>query len=79
MAHIIEGATVAEVDGLLANMFVARKRVFIDLLHWDVPVVNGRYEIDEFDGIDTVYLTWRGRLARILGPCDCCRRTDRIY
>lgn len=40
----------------LRGMFEARKRVFVDLLGWDVPVVDGRYEIDQFDDGDAVYL-----------------------
>ena len=33
-----------------------RKRVFVDLLHWDVPVVDGSFEIDAFDTDRAVYL-----------------------
>ncbi|HLZ78592.1 MAG TPA: acyl-homoserine-lactone synthase [Sphingomonas sp.] len=33
----------------LRAMFAARKRVFVDLLKWDIPVLDGRYEIDQFD------------------------------
>ncbi|MEP9360031.1 acyl-homoserine-lactone synthase [Sphingomonas sp. KR3-1] len=37
-------------------MFEARKRVFVDLLKWDVPVLAGRYEVDQFDDPHAVYL-----------------------
>lgn len=40
----------------LRAMFEARKRVFVDLLGWDVPVLAGRYEIDQFDTPEAVYL-----------------------
>ncbi|HTU12168.1 MAG TPA: acyl-homoserine-lactone synthase [Allosphingosinicella sp.] len=40
----------------LREMFAARKEVFIDLLGWDVPVIEGRYEIDQFDDGDATYL-----------------------
>jgi acyl-homoserine lactone synthase len=40
----------------LRLMFEARKRVFVDLLRWDVPVLAGRFEVDQFDGHDAVYL-----------------------
>lgn len=40
----------------LRAMFEARKRVFVDLLGWDVPVLAGRYEIDEFDTPDAAYV-----------------------
>jgi acyl-homoserine lactone synthase len=40
----------------LREMFAARKRVFVDLLKWDVPVLEGRYEMDQFDDEHAVYL-----------------------
>jgi acyl-homoserine lactone synthase len=33
----------------LKAMFRARKEVFVDLLKWDLPVLAGEYEIDQFD------------------------------
>lgn len=43
-------------EPLLQAMFEARKQVFVDLLKWDVPVVDGRYEIDQFDDEHAIYL-----------------------
>ena len=43
-------------DAALRAMFEARKRVFVDLLGWDLPVLAGRYEIDQFDNPDARYL-----------------------
>lgn len=40
----------------LRAMFEARKRVFVDLLKWDVPVLADRYEVDQFDTPDAEYL-----------------------
>ena len=40
----------------LRGMFEARKRVFVDLLKWDVPVLEGRYEVDQFDDDHAAYL-----------------------
>lgn len=40
----------------LRSMFAARKRVFVDLLGLDLPVLAGRYEIDHRDGPDATYL-----------------------
>lgn len=40
----------------LREMFEARKRVFVDLLKWDVPVLEDRFEIDQFDDEHAVYL-----------------------
>lgn len=61
----------------LRQMFAARKRVFVDLLKWDVPVLDGRYEVDQFDNRDAVYLivsdqhgnhAGSARLLRTSGP-----------
>ncbi|WP_307694923.1 acyl-homoserine-lactone synthase [Sphingomonas koreensis] len=43
-------------DDVLRAMFAARKQVFIDLLRWDVPVLGGEYEIDQFDDEHAAYL-----------------------
>jgi acyl-homoserine lactone synthase len=43
-------------DAIFRAMFEARKRVFVDLLKWDVPVLDGRYEIDQFDDVHATYL-----------------------
>jgi acyl-homoserine lactone synthase len=40
----------------LDTMFAARKNVFVDLLRWDVPVRDGRYEVDQFDDAHARYL-----------------------
>jgi N-acyl-L-homoserine lactone synthetase len=40
----------------LRTMFEARKRVFIDLLKWDIPALDDRYEIDQFDDGHAHYL-----------------------
>jgi acyl-homoserine lactone synthase len=43
-------------DPVIRAMFEARKRVFADLLGWDVPVIDGRYEVDQFDDVHATYL-----------------------
>lgn len=43
-------------EPVLRAMFEARKQVFVDLLKWDVPVLDGRYEIDQFDDEHAIYL-----------------------
>lgn len=37
-------------------MLEDRKRLFIDLLGWNVASIQGRYEIDQFDGDTATYL-----------------------
>jgi acyl-homoserine lactone synthase len=49
--HVGLGASV-----ILDNMHRDRKRVFVDLRRWDVPVIDGQYEIDQFDSEQAVYL-----------------------
>lgn len=59
----------------LRSMFEARKQVFVDLLKWDVPVVQDRFEVDQFDNEHAVYLIVTGRdgdhlgSARLLQTC----------
>lgn len=60
MTHIISGHRQSGEDALLRAMFSDRKRVFVDLLGWDVPVLDGRFEIDQFDGPSTIYLIIAG-------------------
>ena len=40
----------------IAMMHRHRKAIFVDGLKWSVPVVEGQYEIDQFDTDDAVYL-----------------------
>lgn len=43
-------------DATLRSMFEDRKSVFVDLLKWDVPVLDGRFELDEFDDEHATYV-----------------------
>jgi len=56
MLHVIQSRARPTEDPVLRAMFVARKLVFIDLLGWDLPVVDGAYEIDQFDTPEACYL-----------------------
>lgn len=55
MIQIIEGAKTPGSDPLFDAMFRDRKRVFVDLRGWAVPVIGGEFEVDQFDGPRTVY------------------------
>jgi acyl-homoserine lactone synthase len=55
MIHTIDRASEAE-GAVLRAMFEARKRVFVDLLKWDVPVLGGAWELDQFDDHEATYL-----------------------
>ena len=54
-------------EPLLQAMFEARKQVFVDLLKWDVPVLEGRYEIDQFDDEHATYLIFADAAGEHLG------------
>lgn len=41
---------------LVETMFADRKALFVDLFGWDIPVIDGRFEMDSYDGPETVYL-----------------------
>ena len=55
MMHSLQSARPAA-DAAMRAMFAARKQVFVDLLGWDLPVLAGRYELDQFDDQDAHYL-----------------------
>jgi acyl-homoserine lactone synthase len=67
MAWILKGLGDANDDGLVQQMFEERKRVFVDILGWDVPVLEGRYEVDQFDNERAVYLIVDDGHGRHLG------------
>lgn len=56
MLHVLPYTPDWRNDPVLRSMFSARKRVFIDLLKWDLPTVDGIYEVDRFDEPGAVYL-----------------------
>jgi acyl-homoserine lactone synthase len=56
MIHIIDSVQASANKSLLQSMFADRKRLFVDLFDWDVPVVDGQYEIDQFDTPSAVYI-----------------------
>jgi N-acyl-L-homoserine lactone synthetase len=59
----------------LREMFEARKRVFVDLLRWDVPVLEGRYEVDQFDDEHAVYLIVADEQGRHAGSARLLKST----
>jgi len=57
MAIIVEGGCAEPIaKRTLTAMFEDRKSVFVDLLKWDVPVLDGRFELDQFDDEHATYL-----------------------
>ncbi|TCM13006.1 acyl-homoserine lactone synthase [Novosphingobium sp. PhB165] len=47
-------------DEALRAMWAARKSVFVDLLKWDLPVLAGQYELDQFDNPHARYIILSG-------------------
>lgn len=71
-------------DAAVRNMFEARKRVFVDLLKWDVPVLNDRYEIDQFDTPHADYVILTGdnlshRASARLLRTDCAHILGELF
>lgn len=60
----------------LRGMHRDRKRVFVDWLKWDVPVVDGEYEIDQFDTASAVYLLRLGSDGQHLGSIRLLPTTE---
>ena len=56
MIIVEDGQTEQLAKATLRTMFEDRKSVFVDLLKWDVPVLDGRFELDEFDDERATYL-----------------------
>lgn len=56
MIQIFEGAEWGEGSPVLNDMYRDRKRIFVDMLGWDVPVIDGTYEIDQFDDEHAIYV-----------------------
>lgn len=56
MVIVENGRSVSQCDRTLRAMFEDRKSVFVDLLKWDLPVLDGRFELDQFDNEAATYL-----------------------
>src|SRR3546814_20692238 len=71
-------------NDVLGAMFAARKELFVDLLKWDLPVLDGRFEIDQFDTPAAHYLIladeWgRHRASARLLPTDSSHLLGDLY
>jgi acyl-homoserine lactone synthase len=75
MTPVIYKGGSANDDALLAQMFLERKKVFIDLLGWDLPALDDRFELDQFDLSSTLYIICADDQGEHLGslrliPCN---------
>lgn len=56
MIQVFLGAQTLGSSTVLDAMHRDRKRIFVDLLKWDVPVIDDSFEVDQFDGDRAIYL-----------------------
>ena len=56
MVNVESGGSGLLEGRMLRQMFEARKQVFVDLLKWDIPVLDGRFELDQFDNEHAIYI-----------------------
>lgn len=70
-----EGRLPADLDAALAHY---RHRIFVEQLGWRLPCADGRFERDQYDRDDTVYVLAHDESEAI---CGCARllRTTRPY
>lgn len=78
MPVIVEGGFGDQVrDATLRVMFEDRKSVFIDLLKWDLPVLDERFELDEFDNEHATYIIIASKDGDHLGSARLLPTTRR--
>lgn len=56
MIQVFLGARPLGASDMLDAMHRDRKRIFVDLLKWDVPVIDDSFEVDQFDDERAIYL-----------------------
>ena len=56
MVNVVTAYNRANFRAPLESMHRDRKKIFVDQLKWDIPVVDGQFEIDQFDTSDAIYL-----------------------
>ena len=76
MIQIITNENKRKFEKQLLHMFEERKVVFVDLLKWGLAITDGRFEIDQFDDENAVYLLSSHEDGSHLGSLRLLR-TDR--
>jgi len=56
MVLLVDSTISSVSDIAFRSMFAARKSIFVDLLKWDLAILEGQYEIDQFDDANARYL-----------------------
>ena len=78
MIEIITKENKEKFSQQLIYMFEERKLVFVDLLKWNLPITDERFEIDQFDDDDAIYLLASHEDGTHLGSLRLLR-TDRPH
>jgi N-acyl-L-homoserine lactone synthetase len=84
MAQLLSTTIQTNENDVLRAMYAARKRIFIDLLRWDLPALDGKFEIDQFDNEHAHYLIVLDKLGNHLGsarllPTDRPHLLDTLF
>src|SRR3546814_5947244 len=77
MQMLSHRAPPARGDAAMRAMFAARKEVFIDLLKWDLPVLAGAYELDQFDDRSEEHTSELQSLMRISYAVFCLKKKNK--
>ncbi|MDH2134795.1 GNAT family N-acetyltransferase [Sphingobium yanoikuyae] len=67
MIQIFRGQSGPGKSPLLDDMYQQRKHVFVNLLKWDLQILDGRFEVDQFDTDMAIYLIAADTDGRHLG------------
>ena len=67
MITVVHGFDRLDKSDIFQQMFAHRKHIFFDQKKWDVKIIDGLYEIDEFDRDDTEYVCSISSDGRLMG------------
>ncbi len=73
MVDLICAKNKSQFSSQLESMFEDRKNVFIGLLRWQLPVIDGRLEIDQFDDDEAIYLILSDQSGNHMGSLRLLR------
>lgn len=64
MVLVLDAASHWSSSPIRWDMHRVRKAVFVDRLNWDVPVLQGEFEVDQYDAKGAIYLVVTDRETR---------------
>jgi acyl-homoserine lactone synthase len=63
MVLVLDAITPFKSNPIRRDMHRVRKQVFVDRMGWRVPVVDGEFEVDQFDAPGAIYLVAADRAS----------------